>query len=366
MHHLSPLLHVRFAPVLCAALALVACRSDNTASLPQPPSVALPVAVATVAPSGAGEMASGAVMAEERVELASRTSGTVRSMGLHEGQSVRQGQVLAQIDSRQADSAVRRARAALEAALAEQSKADGDITLHEPLVASGAMARNTFLNEQLRSRVAATAVEEARAALAGAEADRSYNSVTSPLDGIVVSRQIRDGDIAMPGTPLVTIEGQRNLVFRFAVPQSSLAAFEPGTAVPVMMDGREDQPIAGRVRGIVPSADPATRRYTVELALPPDSKVLAGMFGRVHLPSSVGESSNLLTVPASAVTDRGGLNGVFVVGNDERVEFRWLRLGERRGDEVVVTSGLSAGERILARVDSSVRDGARLTRTASR
>src|SRR3546814_1692116 len=78
---------------------------------------------------------------------------------------------------------------------------------------------------------------------------------------------------------------------------------------------------------------------------------MPGMFGRVRLPSvgDQGNSGSAVSVPAAAVADRGGLTGVFVVGKDQRVTFRWVRLGDPVGDRVVVTSGLSTGERILAR-----------------
>lgn len=273
---------------------------------------------------------------------------------------MRQGEVLGVIDARQADGTVHRARAALEAALAEQSNADGDVARYTPLASAGIVARDAFLRVQLRASVAATAVEQARAALAIAEADRSYNKITSPVDGVVVARHVRDGDIAMAGTPLVTVEGRRDLLFRFAAPQGSLSAFEPGTRVPVLIDGREDRAIEGKVRAVVPSADPATRRYTVEISLPPDDTLLAGMFGRVRLPATARGSGSAVSVPASALAERGGLTGVFVVGEDERLHFRWLRLTEKAGDAVLVVAGLSEGEKVLARVEPSVRDGARL------
>src|SRR3546814_9470524 len=91
--------------------------------------------------------------------------------------------------------------------------------------------------------------------------------------------------MVMPGSPLVTVESRGRLLFRFAAPQASLGLFAPGSTVPVLLDGREDRPVTGRVRGVVPSADPATRRYTVEVVLPADSGIMPGMFGRVRLPS---------------------------------------------------------------------------------
>ncbi|QNG43954.1 efflux RND transporter periplasmic adaptor subunit [Sphingobium yanoikuyae] len=324
--------------------------------------------VVSQAAAVSGTMASGTVEADDRAQLVARASGTVRAASLHEGQRVRRGQILATIDARQADAALEGARAGLAAAMAEQRDAHGDVVRDAPLAQSGALSGDAYRAEQLRHEAAVARVAQAQAALAAARVDRAYTSIISPVDGVVVARHIRDGDMAMPGTPLVTVEGRGQLLFRFAAPQSALSGFVPGNPVPVLLDGREDRPVSGRVRGVVPSADPATRRFTVEVLLPRDSGVMPGMFGRVALPSAEAQADapRAVRVPAAAVVDRGGLTGVFVVGKDRRLTFRWVRLGDRAGDQLAVTSGLSAGERILARVDPAVRDGARLAQGAAR
>jgi RND family efflux transporter MFP subunit len=354
--------------IFSAAMCLGGCGGKTSAPADEQPVVRLPVTVAAREALGGGDLASGTVDADDRVQLVARTSGAIHAPGLHEGQSVRRGQILATIDVRQADAAVQRARAALDAAAAEQRDAEGDVARDAPLAQSGALAGDAFRKEQLRAQSGRAAVEQAKAALAAADADRSYNTILSPVDGVVVARHIRDGDLAMPGAPVATVEGRGHLIFRFASPQASLAAFAPGAPATVVLDGYGNGPLVGRVRSVVPSADPATRRYTVEIELPTDPAVMAGMYGYVRLPRGGGQQAGdgLVTAPASAIADRGGLTGVFVVGQDRRVAFRWLRLGERVGGRVVVISGLAAGERILAQVDSTVRDGARVADGAAR
>src|SRR3546814_11281812 len=87
-----------------------------------------------------GATASGTVEADDRAQLVARASGTIRAAGLYDGQPVRRGQILATIDARQAEAAVRRARAGLDAALAEQHDARGDVARDAPLAQSGALA----------------------------------------------------------------------------------------------------------------------------------------------------------------------------------------------------------------------------------
>lgn len=323
-----------------------------------PPAVDLPVVVATQGTVHSVATASGTIEADDRVQLVARVPGVIRAPGLYDGRPVRRGQLLATIDARQADAAVRRARSALDAAQAEHEKASSDVARDGPLAESGALSGDAYRQEQLRAEVAAAGVRQAQAALAAAETDRSYTTIISPIDG----------DMAMPGSPVATVEGRGRLLFRFAAPQDSLGVFAPGRTVAVLLDGREDRPIEGQVRSVVPSADPATRRHSVEVLLPSGAGITSGMFGRVRLPTSGGRSDgdDVVTVPASAVIDRGGLTGVFVVRADRSIAFRWVRLGAPVGDRIAIISGLVAGERILARVDATVRDGAQLKGGGSR
>lgn len=355
------------AASIIAALMLSSCGHKEEKAAP-PPVVDLPVALATSGTVQSQATASGTIEADDRVQLVARVPGVIRAPGLYDGQPVRRGQVLATIDARQADAAAQRARSALQAAQAEHEKASSDVVRDAPLADSGALSRDAYRSEQLRAEVAAASVRQAQAALAAAEADRSYTMIISPVDGVVVARHVRDGDMAMPGSPVATVEGRGRLLFRFASPHDSLAGFAPGQTVTVLLDGREDRPVLGRVRSVVPSADPATRRHTVEVLLPSGSAITSGMFGRVRLPTDGGQSDvdDVVTVPASAVVDRGGLTGVFVVRTDRSIAFRWVRPGVPVGDRIAILSGLAAGERVLARVDATVRDGAKLKGGAAR
>lgn len=132
-------------------------------------------------------------------------------------------------------------------------------------------------------------------------------------------------------------------------------------AVSVKIDAF-DSAVEGRVQRIVPSADPLTRRFEVTIALPPDQRLLPGLFGRAEI---VLGTATATLVPARAKTQRGGLDGVFVVGRDQIVRFRWLRFGRERNGTLEVNAGLSPGETIVTRVDEAVREGAIVTATCA-
>ncbi len=351
--------HPRFRPVAVMALFLAVggCGEPKREAPVEPPPVRLPVTTVARAPVESGNVFIGTVVSEQRAQIVALLAGRLSAPDLFEGRRVARGEVLARIDPRGVDAAVGQARASLSAARADHAEAQNDIDVDAPLAESGALSRDAFRKEQLRASLAAAAVERAGAALDGAEAQRSHAALVSPIDGVIVARGARDGDVVMPGVQVATIEGRDRLLFRTSVPAEALPSLQPRASVAVTLDTLGNQTITGVVRAVVPSADPATRRYSVDIALPADPAILPGMFGRIRLQ---GEGGMMPAAPAAAIVERGGLTGVFVVGSDRRLGFRWLRTGQRVGDLVFVTSGLSGGETIIARPDSSVRDGARL------
>src|SRR3546814_18923007 len=103
------------------------------------------------------------------------------------------------MDARQAEAAVRRARAGLDAALAEQHDARGDVARDAPLAQSGALATDAYRQEPLRNDAAVAGVAQTQAALAPAQADRTYTSLVSPTDGVVLPRPIHHRQPVLPG-----------------------------------------------------------------------------------------------------------------------------------------------------------------------
>lgn len=298
----------------------------------------------------------GSVIADERVQLSSRISGFIRRLSVREGDPVREGQVVVEIDPADVDGAVRRAEAAVESAQAELADARVDVDKFTALTSTGAVPMDTLRKAQVRLEVAQARLAEAEAALTTASAQRAYTSITSPVDGVVVARLREAGDLATPGLPILEIEARHTLVFQTYVAESRVAQLDASRAVRVALDavpGAHE----GELLRVVPSADPVTRRYEVKVSLPARSGLLPGMFGRAQF--YLGEES-VLAVPKTALVERGGLQGVFVVDDGRQVAFRWLRTRRELDDTFEVTAGLTAGQRVVLAPPSDLRDGDRL------
>lgn len=301
----------------------------------------------------------GSVVSDQRVDVASRLSGYIREILVQEGDRVRRGQVLVRLDAADVEGGIRQARAGVGAAEAAFRDAQTDLERFQRLFERGSVSDNELRKIRLKHDAARETLNQARAGFDTARAQRGYAEIRSPVDGQVVARAKRAGDLAVPGAPILTVESGRTLLFETFVAEGQVAAIAAGKPVEVRIDGLAS-PLKGTVSRVVPSGDPATRSYQVKIALPETAGLMPGMFGRAGF--VIGESP-APAVPSQALLERGGLRGVFVVDGEGRAHFRWLRIGREWLDRVEVTAGLAVGERFVAAVEPALREGDRILST---
>jgi multidrug efflux system membrane fusion protein len=345
------------------ALGATGCRQKQaTQPQPAPRSRTLPVTQVTLG-TPIEYTTVGSVVSDHRVNVTSRLSGYINAVLVQEGDRVRRDQVLVRIDPSDVEGNIRQANAVVSAAEAAFRDAQADKGHFQQLFEHGTVSDNEFRKVALRYDAAREGLNEARAALDVANAQRNYAVIRSPVDGSVVSRLKLAGDLALPGAPILILESGHGLLFEAFVEvgsdPESLSAFAVGRPVEVRIDGLS-VPLKGKVARFVPSADPATHSYQIKIALPKDAGLTPGMFGRAAF--LVGESK-VPVVPRKALVERGGLSGVFVVDSDGRVHFRWLHTGREWPDRIEVTAGLQPGERLVTAPDSALRDGDRIVGT---
>jgi RND family efflux transporter MFP subunit len=332
-------------------LCLAACggrRTPKAAERPAGP--ARKVRTAEVVRSGrAGEVAvPGAVQARQRATLAARLPASVNALPYEEGQRVLAGAVVVRL----ADAAVRASVAAAEAGV---RAAESDLERTRTLVEAGAAAPREL--EQMTA-----AAKAARAQLTAASDSLSYSALRAPFAGRVAARRVNLGDVVNPGAPLIEIEGEGGLELRATVESEIAATLHPGAKVRALVDGQPG-PLTATVSAIAPSGDPTTHRFELKADLSPSPSLRAGLFARLLVPGAAAEFH--LTVPATALFERGGLTGLFVV-RDGLARLRWVAAGRRDGGTVEIRAGVEVGERVVLD-PAGLADGAAVSeqRTAS-
>jgi RND family efflux transporter MFP subunit len=295
----------------------------------------------------------GSVVSDGRVDVSSRVVGFIEQLDVREGNKVSRGDLLVRIDQTDIDEAIRQAQAGVRASQEDLEDAERDVEKYGKLIQTGAVATETLRKAKVRLDIAGATLDKTRSALAAAEAQKGYATITNPVDGVIVSVAKRRGEMATAGSTILTVESHEVLLFKAFVAESSLALIDPKTPVTVRIDTLKDTPFRGRIRGIVPSGDDITRRYEINVILPNDPSLVPGMFGRAQILLGMRKAPG---VPRNAVVRRGGLDGVFVL-DGKVARFRWLRIGRELDDSVEVLAGLSGGETILAAGNDAVRDG---------
>jgi RND family efflux transporter MFP subunit len=241
----------------------------------------------------------------------------------------------------------------------------------QQLLSAGAATQQTYDDAEARDqstsaghglalahvRGATARIDEARAALEGAQASLGYTRIVAPFSGRVIDRRVDPGTQAAPGIPLLVIEQAGALRVEAAIDESQAGNLEVGQTAHVTLEALGHD-VQGRITEVVPTVDPTSRAFTIKVELPPalEAKLRPGMFARVRFPVGVDDR---LMVPAAAISLLGDLERLFVVQNG-RADLRLVTLGQRQGDRVEVLSGLDPGEFVVSSPPADLRDGARV------
>ncbi len=284
----------------------------------------------------------GQVAAVTQATLSSKIQGMVLEVRVREGTLVSKGQILVTLDSRDL-------RANLARADAELENAKAHLARMKRLYAQESVAKQE-LDNATRSFKVAEATKQA------AQAQLSYTVIKAPFDGIVTEKRIEVGELAAPGQPMLKIEDPKRARLEATVAEGDLRSVTLGGKVPIVIDALGEQPLTGTVAQVLPSGDPATHTFLVKVDLPSTPGLRTGMFGRMQLGKG---SSQTLAISKPGIIERGQLTGVFVVGQDNIMRLRWVKVGRTRGTSVEILSGLNPGERVLADATQG-QDGGRV------
>lgn len=297
----------------------------------------------------------GMVVSEDQVQVASRLMGYIREIKVEEGQTVKAGQLLFAIDPTDIQGQMSQARAGLAQAEAALADAKLDHERFGTLYKDEAIPKMQWDKVRLQYQVAQQQVASARAGFDLASSQMRYASVVAPIDGVVTQKMANAGDLAAPGRPVLVIEGLKKLQVRTQVSSDVYARIKTGEKVRIVQDGETTQaPIEGRIAQVVPAADPASHSHLVKIDLPAGSGLSSGSFVRVGF--AVG-SRDGIRVPASAVAERAGITGVFVVDAQGIARYRMVRTGATEQDMVEIQSGLNAGDRVVVSQVAQLENG---------
>lgn len=350
----------------------------------------------------------GTVRAKNSSVVSSQVMGNIIAMKVREGDSVRAGQILVEIDNRggriqiqrsgaglvamrgaleEVDRSIKAAESGQVAAEANRQLATSTFHRYQQLLARQSISPQEFdevkgrfeianaeaeragrLSQALEAkrREALARIEQAKADVADSQVQSSYARIAAPITGVVVSRQADVGHMATPGGPLLTIENGSDYRLEVAVQESQIGSIHLKDQARVQIDALGRQETSGTVVEIVPVADPASRSYLVKIsiAIPPGSQSLirSGLYGKASFTTG---QTKAMTIPRKAIVERGQLTTVYVVDQSGIARMRLVQTGKAFEDRVVVLSGISEGEQIVVDGVTAVKDGSRVREGSS-
>lgn len=307
------------------------------------PLIPVVTAVAMVRPLGIQIEAVGTARARESVDVTSKATNTVVAIRFKEGDVVRKGDVLVELDSAET-------RAELEEAQAALADSENQFRRGQDLFTQQALSVS-----QLDTIEATLKANRARVSAAKARLDDTV--IRASFDGRTGFRRVSVGSLVNPGTVITTLDDSSVIHLDFTVPETYLYVLERGLEVSARTAGLPDREFKGTVSNINSRVDPVTRSIVVRAEIPNEKGLLRpGMFMTVTL---YGNPEPTLLVPEAAIVPEQGKTFVFVVREDI-VERREVRTGKRRPGQVEIVEGLREHEHVVIEGTQNVREGSRV------
>ena len=334
----------RAALLLAPALLLAAC------SRPEAPAEPVrAVKVMTVAPSSLQAQVEFAGEVRPRVEsrLGFRVAGKITERRAEVGQRVAAGALLAQLDAQDYRLAADAARAQVAAATTQRDLAAADFRRFQALKAQNFISGAELERRESALKAAQAQVEQARAQLAAQGNQAGYTRLVADVAGVVTGVDAEPGQVVAAGAPVVRIahDGPRDVVFH--VPEDQLRAMRTGAGVTVRPWAGEAV-LAGRIREVAASADPATRTYAVKVALGPGEQPPLGSTVTVVPQALHAAGAAAIKLPTSALRQEGQGSAVWLLdAASMTVRSQPVQVASADGNEAVIAAGLQPGMQVV-------------------
>lgn len=301
----------------------------------------LPKVAVSLVVQGAGQGEGGAWVAAtlqstRTATMSTRMAAQVKRVLAQEGQRVAAGTLLIALGDEDLQGQLKAAETGLATVQAH----------HRRIAALQAQKAATPSElEQAEAQVA-----QAQAGVSALKANIAYTQIRAPFSGVVQSRKVNEGDFVGPGMPLLELVGDGEQELIATLSEEEAKGLKTGAKVAFESEG-----VAGeaQISGLAPGGDPTTHKGTLRARVLKPKGLRQGSFARILVPGL--KAAPGLSVPRSALVQRGELTGVFVA-KDGRAELRWLSLGEGEGAYLPVRSGLKDGEKVIDR-PGALQDG---------
>ena len=345
-------------------LLLVSCTNDDTKSSTNDTTKPIVVKVATVmaAENNPYVTASGKIQAINSAELSTRMMGFVTKTYKNVGDKVTNGELLLAINNTDLQAKKAQIEANIIKAEAAFKNSKKNYNRFKNLIEENSASQKEMDDITANYNIAKANLEATKEMKNEINAQFAYANIRAPFSGVVTNKFIKEGDMANPGMPLISVEGKKGFEVIAMVPESEISKIKTNSKVDVIIKAI-NKTLRGMVTEVSSSAKNTGGQYLIKIKLDENNEeVLSGMFATVQFPVEKTKSTrNLIAIPKSVLVKKGELQGVYTVSKSNTALLRWLRLGNDFNDEVEVLSGLSNGEQYIVSSQGKLYNGAKIT-----
>jgi multidrug efflux system membrane fusion protein len=326
-----------------ASVALSACDPVIEEATPAPTPVrALQAVEGPAAPS---IQTNGLLANKDEIRLSFKVGGVIRSISVREGQRVRKGERLAEIEQTEIKAQVEQARQAFE-------KAQRDVARGERLYSDQVISLEQLQDLRTQSAVA-------QAALNSAEFNWNYAAIVAPRDGTILRRLAEERELVSAGAPVLVLGAQdRGFIVRTGLADREIVQVKLGDVAEVRLDALPAAALKGKVTEVASAADAASGMFGIEVSLDPgDLPLKSGLVAKLSIVPSSANAGTRVYAPISAVVEGEGRTARVFVLEHQRARRREVEVDFIEGDRVALASGLEAGEQVITDGAQYLEDG---------
>lgn len=356
--------------VIASGLILViACNEKKETA--KPGNNTNPISVVVSTPdvnSRDGIATSGTIEASQTASISTRIMGYINHIYVKAGDHVRKGQLVASINSQDIQAKKAQADAAIMEAEANVKNAQKDYDRFNALYQKQSASAKELDNVTLQYNASKARLEAAKQMRNEVNAMNSYANIVSPMDGTVTQKIADEGGMAVPGSPLLTIEQNGKLQISASVSESDINKIKKGDKAKV-----EIKAIGKTIESVITEISPSSLvtggQYLIKLGIPePEKKNLySGMYVNVFIPvkqqaQNPAENNGIL-VPTASLVRQDQLTGLYTISSGNTALLRWVRTGKISGDKTEILSGIAADEKFILKAATPLYNGAPVTAT---
>jgi membrane fusion protein, multidrug efflux system len=329
--------------VLIGLLALSGCDStaQEEASAPTP----VRTAVAFDGPAAPTIRTNGMLVNKDEIRLSFKVGGVIRHLSVMEGEHVRKGQKLAEIEQTEVNAQVEQARQASQKAARDAER--GERLYHDQVISL----------EQLQDLKTQGAM--AAAALRSAEFNSGYAVIVAPDDGTILRRLAEERELVAAGSPIVVFGAHdRGFVVRAGMADREIVQVKLGDPVQIRLDALPDATLSGKITEVASGADNASGMFMVEIAVDrADQPLKSGLVAKVQIAPTSARSSERVYVPIGAIVEGNGRTASVFVLTENHAQRRTVEVAFIDNDVVALSKGLRAGEKVITDGALYLEDG---------